>query len=126
MNSTVTKTDLIDKISEKLSNKRFIRGGNTKSWISKYHLNYAKEDVIKPVLNAYLDVLIEAIVNGESVKIYDYFKIEPYYVKEKSLNVFGFNKTHINKRIPSHYKIKFTPGAKMKEALHKIKKKDNE
>ena len=58
MNSTVTKTDLIDKISEKLSNKRFIRGGNTKSWISKYHLNYAKEDTLAIIKNVYKYVII--------------------------------------------------------------------
>ena len=61
MNERLNKADLIDKVSEILADKRFVRGGNRKSWISKYHLNYAKEDVIKPVLSACFDAIVNAI-----------------------------------------------------------------
>lgn len=117
MNERLNKADLIDKVSEILADKRFVRGGNRKSWISKYHLNYAKEDIIKPVLSACFDAIVNAIENGDTVFIKDYFTIEPRYMKEKKLNATGFNNMNINKIVPPHYKVAIVPGEKMKDAL---------
>ena len=117
MNKKLTKMDLIDKVSEKLSDRRFARGGKRKSWKSKYNLPYAKEDVIKPVLNAFFDVMIDAIAEGDSVGVYDYFKIEPRYMKAKRLKTTGFKDTHIEKVISPHYKVAIVPGEKMRMAL---------
>lgn len=126
MNKKLTKIDLIDKVSKKLSDKRFARGGNRKSWKSKYNLPYAKEDVIKPVLNALFDVMLDAIADGDSVGVYDYFKIEPRYMKAKRLKTKGFKDTHIEKVIPPHYKVAIIPGEKMRLALRNLNENDNE
>lgn len=116
MNEVLTNTDIVNKISHKLSGERFVRGGKKKSWLSKYHLRYTK-DIIKMVMDAYNDVMTEAIADGDSVKMYNYFKIEPKHYKERFVQINGFYGTGKN-YVPSQYKVKLTMGKKMKEACN--------
>lgn len=124
MNERLNKADLINKVSEILVDKRFVRGGNQHSWISKYNLPYAKDDIIKPVLSACFDAIVNAIGDGDTVFIKDYFTIEPRYMKAKKLNATGFNNMNINKIVPPHYKVAIVPGGKMKDALRNCTEKE--
>lgn len=118
MNNELHKKDLIDKISEKLVDEKITIGGNGKKYKRKYHLKYTQK-IIANVLNAFWDVVAEAIEDGDSIKINNYIKMEPKYYKSIKLNANGFN--HIKENIvPARYKVKFTMGERLKEACRRF------
>lgn len=125
MNQQLFKNDIVDKISERLRNDRIVIGGNKIAYKRKYHLRYG-EKIIRKVLDAFLDVIVDTIENGDSLRIYDYFRIDPHYFKEMSLKANGFSAVNEDDNIyvPPRYKVKFKPGKRLKEACKKLSERE--
>lgn len=122
MNKELHKKDIINKISEKLINEKISIGGNGKKYERKYHLKYTQKIIVN-VLDAFWEVIAEAVEDGDSIKINNYIKMEPKYYKAVKLNANGFNNIKEN-IVPARYRIRFTMGKRLKEACRELSKKD--
>lgn len=112
MNRILSRKELIEVISALLNNKRIVIGGNKESYKKKYHLKYSKK-IIDTIITAFWEAIVISLENGDSVRINNYFKIEPQYRKGAVMKVNGFF-------VPAHYIPKFRAGAKLKEACKKF------
>lgn len=118
MSDVLHKQDIINRISERLADERIVIGGNGKKYKRKYHLRYSQK-IIANVLEAFGEVIAEAVEDGNSIKLKSYIKMEPRYYKAVKLNANGFN--NINENIvPARYRIRFTMGARLREACKKL------
>ncbi len=126
MNNTLHKKEIIDGISEKLINERIVIGGNKSFYQRKYHLKYTKK-IIAKVIDAFWDVIAEAVEDGDSIKMNSYIKIEPKYYKAVKLNAEGLKWVKENV-VPARYRIRFTMGERLKESCRRLsdKKLNNE
>lgn len=121
MSNQLYKKDIINKISEKLANEKIIIGGNRKAYKRKYHLKYTQK-IIAKVLDAFWEVVSDAVEDGDSIRLNNYIKMEPKYYKAVKLNANGFNGITENV-VPARYRIKFTMGERLKEACRKLTEK---
>lgn len=121
MSNELHKKDIINKISEKLIDEKISIGGNGKKYKRKYHLKYTQK-IIANVLDAFWEVIAEAVEDGDSIKINNYVKMEPKYYKAVKLNANGFNNIKEN-IVPARYKIRFTMGERLKESCRRLSKK---
>ena len=96
-------------------------GGNGKKYKRKYHLKYTQK-IIANVLDAFWEVVSEAIEDGNLIKINNYIKMEPKYYKAVKLNANGFNNIKEN-IVPARYRIRFTMGERLKEACRRLSQK---
>lgn len=108
MNQKINKNDLVHRISDKLSDDRIVVGGNKELYKRKYHLSYSHV-IIRKVLNAFLDVLVDAISEGNSVGLDGCMILEPKYYKETIT--------------PAGYRLKLRTGVRMKEACQQLTEK---
>lgn len=122
MSNELHKKDIIDKISEKLIDEKITIGGNRKKYKRKYHLKYTQK-IIANVLDAFWEVVVESVEDGDSVKINNYIKMEPKYYKAVKLNANGFNNIKEN-IVPARYRIRFTMGERLKKACRKLTEKE--
>lgn len=122
MNELLSKDDIIERISEKLIDKKIEIGGNKYAYKRKYHLKYSKV-IIKNVLDAFWNVVADALSDGDSVWIYNYIKIEPKYYKEIELKANGFKGMETN-IVPARYKAKFKMGERLKKACKQLLEKE--
>ena len=118
MNSELHKKEIVNKISEKLINEKIAIGGNGKKYKRKYHLKYTQK-IIANVLDAFWEVIAEAIEDGDSIKINNYVKMEPKYYKAVKLNANGFNNIKEN-IVPARYRIRFAMGERLKESCRRL------
>ena len=86
MNNVLHKMDVVNKISEKLIDEKIVIGGNKSFYKRKCHLKYTQK-IIANVLDAFWDVIADVIEDGDSIKLYNYIKIEPKYFKSIKLNL---------------------------------------
>lgn len=121
MDNELHKKDIINKISEKLIDEKIVIGGNKNFYKRKYHLKYTQK-IIGNVLDAFWDVIAEIIEDGDSIKLYNYIKIEPGYYKAVKLNAKGFPGIKEN-IVPARYKMKFIMGERLKEACRRLSQK---
>ena len=121
MNS-ISKKELIDRISAKLKKEKLVVGGNKHFYQKKYHLTYSKK-IIKKVVDAFLNVVVDAISDGDKIQMYNYFTIYPQHYKERTVNMFDGTSGHIS---PEHYKLKINAGKKVEDACDKLMNKINE
>lgn len=121
MNSELHKKEIINKISEKLIDEKIAIGGNGKKYKRKYHLKYTQK-IITNVLDAFWEVIAEAVENGDSVKINNYAKMEPKYYKAVKLNANGFKGIKENV-VPARYRVRFTMGEHLKESCRRLTEK---
>ncbi|MBD5117258.1 MAG: HU family DNA-binding protein [Ruminococcaceae bacterium] len=120
MNRILNRKELINIISALLNNKRIVVGGNKETYKRKYHLKYNKK-IIDTIITAFCDAIVISLENGDSVRINNYFKIEPYYRKESIMKANGFRDSNIDTNfVPAHYLPKFRAGIKLKEACKKL------
>lgn len=121
MNNVLHKKDIINKMSEKLIDEKIVIGGNKTFYKNKYHLKYTQK-IISNVLDAFWDVIAETIEDGDSIKLYNYIRIEPKYFKSVKLTAKGFNGIREN-IVPARYKMKFIMGERLKEACRVLSQK---
>lgn len=121
MNNVLHKMDVVNKISEKLIDEKIVIGGNKSFYKRKYHLKYTQK-IIANVLDAFWDVIAETIEDGDSIKLYNYIRIEPKYFKSVKLTAKGFNGIREN-IVPARYKMKFIMGERLKEACRVLSQK---
>lgn len=121
MDNELHKKDIINKISEKLIDEKIVIGGNKNFYKRKYHLKYTQK-IIGNVLDAFWDVIAEIIEDGDSIKLYNYIKIEPRYYKAVKLNTKGFPGIKEN-IVPARYRMKFIMGERLKEACRRLSQK---
>ncbi|GFI07633.1 hypothetical protein IMSAGC007_00075 [Lachnospiraceae bacterium] len=121
MNNVLHKMDVVNKISEKLIDEKIVIGGNKSFYKRKYHLKYTQK-IIANVLDAFWDVIADVIEDGDSIKLYNYIKIEPKYFKSIKLNSKTFNGIREN-ILPARYKMKFIMGERLKEACRRLSEK---
>ncbi len=121
MDNELHKKDIINKISEKLIDEKIVIGGNKSFYKRKYHLKYTQK-IIANVLDAFWDVIADVIEDGDSIKLYNYIKIEPRYYKAVKLNAKGFPGIKEN-IVPARYRMKFIMGERLKEACRKLSQK---
>lgn len=117
MKESLSKHDITDVVSKILNKERIVIGGNKVNYKKKYHLKYSKE-IIKTVLEAYYQALTDAISNGDSVVIYDRFKLSPKYHKERIVrdNTKG-GTLHI---LHPRYKVSFRAFSKLEKACEDL------
>lgn len=118
MNRILSRKELIEVISALLNSKRIVIGGNKETYKRKYHLKYSKK-IIDTIITAFWDAIVISLENGDSVRINNYFKIEPQYRKETTMKANGFKGINTNV-VPAHYIAKFRAGAKLKEACKNL------
>ena len=118
---TIFKNELIDRISAKLNKERIVVGGNKYAYKRKYKLKFT-EFIIAKVLDAFLNVVVDAISNGDKIQLQGYFTIYPQYYKERVVNMFDGTTGHIS---PEHYKLKINAGKKIEDACDKLMNKIN-
>ncbi|MEH2956960.1 HU family DNA-binding protein [Candidatus Merdisoma sp. JLR.KK006] len=121
MDNELHKKDIINKISEKLIDEKIVIGGNKSFYKRKYHLKYTQK-IIGNVLDAFWDVIAEVIEDGDSIKLYNYIKIEPRYYKAVKLNAKGFPGIKENV-VAARYRMKFIMGERLKEACRRLSQK---
>ena len=121
MNNVLHKMDVVNKISEKLIDEKIVIGGNKSFYKRKYHLKYTQK-IIANVLDAFWDVIADVIEDGDSIKLYNYIRIEPKYFKAIKLNskIFKGIKENI---VPARYKMKFIMDERLKEACRRLSEK---
>ena len=83
--------------------------------------------LIAKVIDAFWDVIAEAVEDGDSIKMNSYIKIEPKYYKAVKLNAEGLKWVKENV-VPARYRIRFTMGERLKESCRRLsdKKLNNE
>ena len=121
MDNELHKKDIINKISEKLIDEKIVIGGNKSFYKRKYHLKYTQK-IIANVLDAFWDVIADVIEDGDSIKLYNYIKIEPKYFKSIKLKSKTFNGIKEN-LVPARYRMKFIMGERLKEACRRLSQK---
>lgn len=120
MNQKINKNDLVHRISDKLSDDRIVVGGNKELYKRKYHLSYSHV-IIRKVLNAFLDVLVDAIAEGNSVGLDGCIILEPKYYKERKRKAFDCEREYYI--TPAGYRLKLRTGVRMKEACKQLTEK---
>lgn len=118
MGKELHKNEIVKLISQKLSGEKIVIGGNKEYYKRKYHLKYTQKIILK-VLDAFWDVVADAVEEGDTVKIADYIKIEPKYYKEVNKNASGFKGVY-EYIIPEKYKLKFKMGRRLKQACENL------
>lgn len=103
-------------------NEKIIRPGVVKRIVDltkSRNQNYT-QDVVSDILTAFLDVVEEAISNGNSINLNGYMTIETQYKKaSKARNV--YENTEIV--VPEHYKVNIKAGSKFNQAAERYTEK---
>ncbi len=82
---TISKNELIDRISAKLNKERIIVGGNKHTYKKKYHLKYT-EIIIRKVVDAFWSAIADTIADGDRISIQNYMTIYPKYATNANIN----------------------------------------
>ena len=82
---TITKNELIDRISAKLNKERIVVGGNKHTYKKMYHLKYT-EAIISKVVDAFWSVVADTIADGDKISIQNYMTIYPKYATNGNVN----------------------------------------
>lgn len=73
---------------------------------------YTQED-IDNIMTAFWDVIIEAIMNGDSINLNGYVSIENKYMSSRKARNVAENTEVI---VPEHYRVNFKSGSKLNKA----------
>ena len=123
MNKTYTTKEMVSRVVDRLyqQGERIEIGGNRHAYKRKYHLKYSQL-IVRKVLDAFLEEMVTVLSEGDTVKIAEYFKLEPKFYPEWELNskICGNNLI-----IPEQYKPKMKLYKRLKEAC-KLLTKENQ
>lgn len=121
MNEKIYRQEIVKRASEKLKQTKIEIGGNGKVYKRKYHLAYTQQ-IIDNVLMALLEVVVDAIREGDSIGVYSYGMLVPKYHKEKTArNVYG----NTEYTIPARYRVKFNPSTHIEDACKELTERDS-
>lgn len=104
--NTITKNELIDRISAKLKKERIVVGGNKYAYKGKYHLKYT-EAIIRKVVDAFWAVVADTIADGDKISIQNYMTIYPKYTTNGNVNSYCV-KTKAKEKLKEACKILHT------------------
>ena len=120
MKEKVVKSDIVKRVVEKLKGTKINIGGNKYSYKREYNLKYTQE-IVDNVICAFMDVMVDTIENGDSVKLIGYLTLEPkYYAKKRARNVYD-DKEII---VPARYRVKLNVGSKLEEACERLSERE--
>lgn len=104
MNEKIIKPAMVQKIAKQL-----------KSNGKRY-----SQEAVNDILSAFLDELVEATENGDSIVFNGYFIIEPQLWKERKRRDIYNNKEVV---VPEHYKPHFKAGGRLMKAAQSYTEK---
>lgn len=120
MNKTYVTKEMVSRVVDRLyqQGERIEVGGNRHAYKRKYHLKYSQL-IVRKVLDAFLEETVAVLSEGDTVKIAEYFKLEPklYAGRELNSKVCGNNLI-----IPEQYKPKMKLYKRLKEACKSLTK----
>lgn len=96
-------------------NEKIIRPGVIKRVVDLLkcrNKKYTQEDVDN-IITAFWDVIIEAIINGDSINLNGYVSIENKYMSSRKARNVAENVEMI---VPEHYRVNFKSGSKLNKA----------
>lgn len=96
-------------------NEKIIRPGVIKRIVDltkSRSQKYTQEDVDN-IITAFWDVIIEAIINGDSINLNGYVSIENKYMSSRKARNVAENVEMI---VPEHYRVNFKSGSKLNKA----------
>lgn len=96
-------------------NEKIIRPGVIKRIVDltkSRSQKYTQEDVDN-IITAFWDVIIEAIINGDSINLNGYVSIENKYMSSRKARNVAENVEMI---VPEHYRVNFKAGSKLNKA----------
>lgn len=120
MNQIYGRNEIIHKVVDKLKEEKIVVGGNRHSCQRKYHLKYSIP-IVKKVINALLDVLVDVLEEGDSVNFRGYMTIESRYCKATRARDINRN---LEIQVPPKYKPKVHFGRLMENACKKLTEKE--
>lgn len=120
MKEKIVKSDIVKRVVEKLKGTKINIGGNKYSYKREYNLKYTQE-IVDNVICAFMDVIVDIIENGDSVKLTSYLMLEPkYYTQKRARNIYD-DKEII---VPARYRVKLNVGSKLEEACERLSERE--
>lgn len=83
--------------------------------------HYYPREVVYWCTKAVFDCMVDAIENGDSLKVHRTFSLEPRLAKEHKVGNFGNPLI-----IPEHYGVYFKPHGRMKKACERLMENENQ
>lgn len=114
MNNRIHKYDIVKRVSEKLKGKKIPMP--TIGIQKVYTLT-----IIEIVIDAFLEVLLEIIEEGNVVALTGYMTIEHKLQEEKIVCCYGTGEKTV---VPAHYRTKVLFGRKFQEACKKLTERE--
>lgn len=122
MKDKVVKSEIVKRVVEKLKGTKINIGGNKHSYKREYNLKYTQE-IVDNVICGFLDVIVDIIENGDSVKLNSYMILEPkYYTEKRARNVYEDKEI----TMPAQYRVKLNVGTKLEEACKRLSERELE
>lgn len=122
MKDKVVKSEIVKRVVEKLEGTKINIGGNKYSYKREYNLKYTQE-IVDNVICTFLDVIVDIIENGDSVKLNSYMILEPkYYTEKRARNVYEDKEI----TMPAQYRVKLNVGTKLEEACKRLSERELE
>jgi len=100
--------------------KEIIKPGIIRSIIQKMDCKnneVVSEETVDSILNAFFDTIIEALENGDSIKLKGYMTIYPKLYKAKNVHNVADNEII---SIPKRYKARINAGSKLNNACKNL------
>lgn len=87
MNKTYVTKEMVSRVVDRLyqQGERIEVGGNRHAYKRKYHLKYSQL-IVRKVLDAFFEEMVTVLSEGDTVKITEYFKLEPKLYAGRELN----------------------------------------
>lgn len=124
MKHELLKKEIVNRVVDKLyADGERIEISNQKYIYNKYRLKYSQK-VVRNVINAFWDIVADALAEGDTVKLNSYLIIEPKYYEPK-VNRNNLGKTEDETYyIPERYRPRFYPGSKILQAYEKLNERE--
>ena len=124
MKHELLKKEIVNRVVAKLyADGERIEISNQKYIYNKYRLKYSQK-VVRNVINAFWDIVADALAEGDTVKLNKYLIIEPKYYEPK-INRNNLGKTDDETYyIPERYRPRFYAGSKIVQAYEKLNERE--
>lgn len=120
MNEKIIRPGVVKRVVEKLKGTKIQIGGNKYLYKREYNLKYTQE-IVDNVICAFMDVIVDIIENGDSVKLNYYMILEPkYYAERRARNVHDGTEVIV----PAQYRVRLHTGSKLEEACKRLSERE--